>query len=79
MSSLFINFMILKTPHYLHMKVLNDSISKWARLSFYHNQLSRYFHLKFQKEVVILGRFTPYEIPENGDKICNFRVFEIAL
>ena len=34
MSSLFIN-LILKTSNYLHMKVLNERISKWAHLSFY--------------------------------------------
>ena len=71
MSSLFIN-LILRTPHCLHMKVLNERISKWAHLSFYHKWFSRYLHLKFEKEVTFLGRFSPYEIPESGDKISNF-------
>ena len=68
MSSLFIN-LILRTPHYLYMKVLNERISKWAHLSFYHKQFLRYLHLKLEKEVILLGRFSPYEIPENVDKI----------
>ena len=71
MSSLFIN-VILKTSHYLHMKVLYERISKWAHLSFYDKQFSRYLHLKFEKEVIFLGRFFPYEIPESGNKISNF-------
>ena len=71
MSSLFIN-LISGTPNYLHMKVLNERISKWVRLSFYHKQFSRYLHLKFEKEVIFLGRFSPYEIPESGDKISYF-------
>ena len=50
MTSLFIN-LILRTPDYLHMKVLNERISKWAHLSFYHKWFSRYLHLKFKKEV----------------------------
>ena len=77
MSSLFIN-LILRTPHYLHIKVLNERISKWAHLSFYHKWFSRYLHLKFEKEVIFLGRFSPYEIPESGDKISYFWVFKIA-
>ena len=71
MSSLFINF-ILKTLHYFHMKVLNGRISKWAHLSFYHKRFLRYLHLKFEKEVIFLGKFSPYEIPERVDKISNF-------
>ena len=70
-SSLFIN-LILKTLHYFHMKVLNERISKWVHLSFYHKRFLRYLHLKFEKEVIFLGRFSPYEIPESGDKISNF-------
>ena len=70
-SSLFIN-LILRTPYYLHMKVLNERISNWAHLSFYHKRFSRYLHLKFEKEVIFLGRFSPYGIPESGDKISNF-------
>ena len=31
------------------MKVLNERISKWAHLSFYHKWLLRYLHLKFKK------------------------------
>ena len=27
----------------------------------------RYLHLKFEKEVISLGRSSPYEIPESGD------------
>ena len=54
------------------MKDLNERISKWAHLSFYHKQFSRHLHLKFEKEVIFLGRFSPYEIPESGDKISNF-------
>ena len=54
------------------MKVLNERISKWAHLSFYHKQFLRYLHLKFEKEIVFLERFSPYEIPESGDKISNF-------
>ena len=54
------------------MKVLNERISKWAHLSFYHKWFSRYMHLKFEKEVTFIGRFSPYEIPESGDKISNF-------
>ena len=77
MSSLFIN-LILRTPHYLHMKVLIERISKSAHLSFYHKRFLIYLHLKFEKEVIFLGRFSPYEIPESGDKIPNFRVFKIA-
>ena len=71
MSCLFIN-LALKTPHYLQMKVLNERNSKWACLSFYHKRFLRYLHLKFEKEVVFLGRFSTYEIPESGDKIFNF-------
>ena len=71
MSSLFIN-LILKTSHYLHMKVLNERISKWAQLSFYSKWFWRYVHLKFEKEIIFLGRFSPYEIPESGDKISYF-------
>ena len=54
------------------MKALNERISKWAHLSFYHKRFSRYLHLKFEKEVIFLGRFSPYEIPESRDKISNF-------
>ena len=54
------------------MKVLNERISKWAHLPFYHKRFSRYLHLKFEKEVIFLGRFSPYEIPESGDNISNF-------
>ena len=71
MSSLFID-LILKTSHYFHMKVLNEMISKLAHLSFYHKWFSRYLHLKFKKEVIFLGGFSPYEIPESRDKISNF-------
>ena len=71
MSSLFMN-LILKTSHYLHMKVLNERISKWVHLSFYHKEFSGYLHLEFKKEVIFLGRFCPYEIPESGNKISNF-------
>ena len=71
MSSLFIN-LILKTPHYRHMKVPNERISKWAHLFFYDKRLWRYLHLKSEKKVIFLGRFSPYEIPESGDKISNF-------
>ena len=71
MSSLFIN-LILKTLHYFHMKVLNETSSKWVHLSFYHKRFSRYLHLKFKKEVIFVGRFSPYEIPKSGDKISNF-------
>ena len=71
MSSLFIN-LILKTSHYLHMKVLNERISEWVHLYFYHKQFLRYLHLKFEKEVIFLERFSPYEITESGDKISNF-------
>ena len=60
------------------MKVLNERISKWAHLSFYDKRFSRYLHLKFEKEVIFLGRFSPYEIPESGDKIFYFWVFKIA-
>ena len=28
--------------------------------------------LKFEKRVDFLGRFSPYEIPESGDKISKF-------
>ena len=51
MSNLFIN-LILRTSHYLHMKVINERISKWAHLSFYHKRFSRHLHLKFEKEVI---------------------------
>ena len=71
MSNLFIN-LILRTPYYLLMKVLNEKISKWAYLSFYHKWFLRYLHLKFEKEVIFLGRFSTYEISESGDKIFNF-------
>ena len=54
------------------MKVLNERISKWSPFSFCHKQLFRYLHLKFEKEVNFLGRFSPYEIPESGDKISDF-------
>ena len=68
MSSL-VKKVTLKTSHCLHKKVLNEKISKWVHLSFYHKRFSRYLHLKFGKEVIVLGRFSPYEIPESGDKI----------
>ena len=71
MSSLSIN-LILKTSHYLHMKVLNEKISEWVHLYFYHKRFLRYLHLKFEKEVIFLERFSPYEITESGDKIYNF-------
>ena len=71
MSSLFIN-LILKTSHYLHMKVLNERISEWVHLYFYHKRFLRYLHLKFEKEVIFLERFSPYEITESGDKISNY-------
>ena len=71
MSSLFMN-LILKTSHYLHMKVLNEKIARWAHLSFYDKWFSRFLHLRFEKEVIFLGRFSLYEIPESGDKISNF-------
>ena len=71
MSSLFIN-LILKTSHYLHMKVFNERISEWVHLYFYHKRFLRYLHLKFEKEVIFLERFSPYEITESGDKISNF-------
>ena len=58
MSSLFID-LILKIPRYFHMKVLNERISKWAHLSFYHKQFLRYLYLKFKKEVISLGKFSP--------------------
>ena len=70
MSSLFMN-LILKTSHYLHMKV-DQKISRWAHLSFYDKWFSRYLHSSFEKEVIFLGRFSLYEIPESGDKISNF-------
>ena len=71
MSSLFIN-LILKTSHNLHMKVLNERISEWVHLYFYHKRFLRYLHLKFEKEVIFLERFSPYEITKSGDKISNF-------
>ena len=77
MSSLFIN-LLLKTSHYLHKKVLNEKISKWAHLSFYHKRFWRYLHLKFENKVIFLGRFPPYEIPESEDKISNFCVFKMV-
>ena len=67
MSSLFIN-LILKTSHYLHMKVLNERISKWAELSFYNKWFSRYVHLKFEKEMIFLGRFSPMKFQKVGTK-----------
>ena len=51
------------------MKVLNERILKWAYLCFYHKPFLRYLHLKFENQVIFLGRFSPYEIPESGDKI----------
>ena len=45
------------------MKVLNEKI---------YMQFLRYLHLKFEKEVIFLGRFSPNEIPESGDKNSNF-------
>ena len=54
------------------MKVPNERISKWAHLFFYDKRLWRYLHLKSEKKVIFLGRFSPYEIPESGDKISNF-------
>ena len=74
MSSLFIN-LVLKTSHYLHMKFLNERISKGAHLPFYH-KFSRYLHLKFKKEVIFKGRFSHYEIPKSGDKIFNLLSFQ---
>ena len=62
MSSLFINL----------MKVLNERISEWVHLYFYHKRFPRYLHLKFEKEMVFLERFSPYEITKSGDKISNF-------
>ena len=44
----------------------------------YHKRFSRYLHFKFEKEVIFLGRFSPYDIPESGDKIPNLWVFKIA-
>ena len=63
MSSLFIN-LILKTSHYLHMKVLNERISEWVHLYFYHKRFLRYLHLKFEKEVIFLER-----LEESGEKL----------
>ena len=70
MSRLFIN-LILKASHYLHMKFLNERISKWTHLSFYHQFFSRHLYLKFEKDGILFGRFFPYEVPESGDKISN--------
>ena len=67
MSSLFIN-LILRTLHYFHIKVLNEGISKSAHLSFHQKWLLRYLHLKFEKEVIFLGKFPPYEMTESGTK-----------
>ena len=46
----------------------NERISEWVHLYFYHKRFSRYLHLKFEKEVMFLGRFSPCEITENGAK-----------
>ena len=54
------------------MKVLNESISKWAYLSFLHYWFSRYAYLKLEKEVVFSGKFSPYEISKSGHKVSNF-------
>ena len=62
----------IKNSTYLYMKVLNERILKWAHLSFCHKRFSRYLHLKLEKEVIFLGRFSSYEIPESGDKTSNF-------
>ena len=51
------------------MKVLNERISEWVHLYFYHKQFLRYLPLKFEKEVIFLERFSPYEVTESGDKI----------
>ena len=45
-SSLFID-LVLKTSHYLYLKVLNERVLKWAHLTFYHKRFSR-----FEKEVI---------------------------
>ena len=67
MSSLFIN-LILKTPHYLHMKALNERISEWAHLSFCHKRLLRYLYLKFKKEVIFLEDFPLIKLQKVGTK-----------
>ena len=71
MPSLLIT-LILNATDYVNMKVLNERISEWAHLSFYHKRFSRYLLLKFKKEIIFLGRFSPYQIPESGDKIFTF-------
>ena len=34
--------------------------------------------IKFKKEVIFLGRFSPHEKPEGEDKKSNFWIFQIA-
>ena len=44
------------------MKVFTKRISKWAYLSFWHKRFSSYLHLKFEKEIIFLVRFSTFEI-----------------
>ena len=34
--------------------------------------LTRYVHLKFDKQGIFLGKFSPYEVSKSGAKIFNF-------
>ena len=54
------------------MEVVKERISKWSHLSFYHKQFPGYLNLNFEKEIIYLGRFSPYEIAESWDKISYF-------
>ena len=60
---------VLKTLHYFHMKVRHVRISKWTHLSFFHKRFSRYLHLKLEKEVIFLERFSPYGIASEFSKL----------
>ena len=71
-SSLFIN-LILKTLHYFHMKSLKRGFQKGLiYLYIISGSGDTVFAFKVQKkEVIFLGRFSLYEIPESGYKIFN--------
>ena len=58
----------VRTSHHL-----NERISKWAHLS---KAVLQIFEFKVRKRVDFLGRFSPYEIPESGDRSSNFLSFQ---
>ena len=64
---IFIN-LILRSPHYLHMKVLRERFSKWDQWDVYHKRFSRYLHLNFEKELIFYEDFSLMKFQKVGTK-----------